>query len=177
MKLYLLSSEEHNSLYNLSYNGENKIKKINIHNINFDTIFVSPLKCCLQTIDQYVKNKKKSTNIEYSLCEFNYPIHNYNLNIDELNQFNINEYYNSFLDKQNIYYPEDINLLQNRMFDFLNYLNDNFQTHSILLVTHNKVINNIIHNFITDYDINNKFDYGCLVEIFLDNEDYKLKYY
>ena len=42
MKLYLLSSEEHDSLYNLSYNGQNKIKKININNIKIDAVFVSP---------------------------------------------------------------------------------------------------------------------------------------
>jgi len=179
MRLLLLSSEDFETDYKLTSIGKSNIKYLleKLEDININYIYSSPLRSTLQTISDFSNKRNININIDYSLAEYNYPINSYELSLDELGFYNFNEDYYSFLAKNSCYYPEDINLLKNRIYNFITYLSTKHENDSVLLVSHNTVINSIIHNYITHYDINTLYNYGKLTEIQLKNDEYKLLEY
>ena len=163
MKLFLLVGE---NLGNSDFYND-KLNKIEV-----DIIYSSPDKNAIFSIYKHANKNNLDVNVDYSLSKFNTPLDNNEFNIDEKCKYRINQNFISVLEKTNIYFPEDINLLKNRIFNFINTLDNNQR---ILLVSHNIVINCIIRHFITDYDINTIINDGNVIEVVF-NDDNTLIY-
>ena len=117
-----------------------------LKNLEIDQIFCSPFLRTVQTIYPYADNTNKKINIEYALYEAvkkntftekdylnDYTeLYNIKANFREV----INHNYKSFLDKQDIDYPEDLNKIYNRLVPFLENLKTQSKDKNILLVTH-----------------------------------------
>ena len=179
MRIILLRHEERG--YDISFNSEltdngiinsflliNKLKKYNI-----DVIFSSPFIRTLQTIYPYATKYKKLINIDYGLYEY---IHNpyfllikwyYNINdIEDRDlQTIINKNYTSIVDENDFSILEDETDLSLRLIKFFNYLKQNYNDKTVLIVSHKGVINKIKDLFIKKTDMDEEFNMGN-VEIY-----------
>ena len=118
-----------------------KIKKLDI-----DKIFCSPFLRTVQTIYPYASNTGKKINIEYALYEAvkqsTFTKDDYLHDYTELYDVNtcfkdvIDENYSSFLNKNAIDYPEDLNKIYHRVIPFLKDIKKKYNDKNILLVTH-----------------------------------------
>jgi transcription factor C subunit 7 len=193
MKLILIRHEERSSNFgffeNLTdkglYNAEFIIPdKINNITSKVDYIFSSPYYRTLQTIKFYAKINNYKINIENSLCEYvnnTYFIHNkwkYNWNEINYSEYNnikkiFNNDYKSLIDITEInnnkkYILETEEVLKNRIVNFINYLKNNYNNNStIILMTHLNIINILYYLYNNDNSQNkriiNKFDYRKII--------------
>ena len=174
MRIILLRHEERG--YDISFNSEltdngiinsflliNKLKKYNI-----DVIFSSPFIRTLQTIYPYANKYKKLINIDYGLYEY---IHNpyfllikwyYNINdiVDRDLQTIINKNYTSIVNENDFSILENENDLSKRLIKFFNYLKQNYNNKTVLIVSHKGVINKIKDLFVKKTDMDEEFDMG-----------------
>jgi broad specificity phosphatase PhoE len=175
MKLILLRHEERGidiGFYsNLTENGinnactslPNKLKSLNI-----DFIFSSPFMRTIETIYPFAYSNNISINIEYALYEY---IHNpyfllseWYYTIDDIKDFKdmINMNYNSIINKNNFSILEDEISLSKRIIPFINYLKENFNDKTILLVSHKGVINKIIDLYVKKNSLENNIQMGSI---------------
>ena len=174
MKIILLRHEERG--YDISFNSEltdngiinslllpNKLKKYNI-----DVIFSSPFIRTLQTIYPYSNQYNKKVNIDYGLYEY---IHNpyflliqWYYNIDDIKdkdlQSIINKNYYSIVDKNDFSILEDDNDLTKRLTKFFNFLKQNYDNKTVLIVSHKGVINKIKDLYVKKTDMDDEFPMG-----------------
>jgi broad specificity phosphatase PhoE len=174
MIIILLRHEERG--YDISFNSEltdngiinsfsliNKLKKYNI-----DIIFSSPFIRTLQTIYPYASKYKKLINLDYGLYEY---IHNpyflltkWHYNINEIQdrdlQTIINKNYRSIVNENDFSILEDENDLSRRLIKFFNYLKQNYDNKTILIVSHKGVINKIKDLFVKKTNMDEEFDMG-----------------
>jgi len=186
MKIILLRHEERN--FDIGFNSnltDNGI--INSCNLsaklkeeNIDIIFASPFIRVLQTIYPYCFTYNKSVNIEYGLYEY---LHNpyflitkwYNT-INDINDSDlksiINYDYLSVVNKDDLVVLENEVNLKKRIIKFFNYLFENYNDKTILLVTHKGVINKIKDVYVEKTDMDSNFEMGEY--IILQQTDYLL---
>jgi broad specificity phosphatase PhoE len=195
MKIYILRHEDRTIdctfFAPLTKKGlDNSVKLINyLKPLDITDIYCSPFIRTLQTIEPYVKATKKKLKIEYGLMEIkNENIipprsHNVELPIYIADFFNYDPTYDTYIDTNDIKYPENEFNLEVRVKKFLKHLiNENYRTDkNILLVTHQgicKVILKILNKFcesclLTPEALNN-YPLGSLSLIFdRDNWIYK----
>ena len=126
---------------------ENSVKLIDkINKLNINIIYCSPFLRTIQTIYPYALNTGKKINIEYALYEAvkentfseNDYLHNYTelYEVDSRFKTIINPNYKSFLNKNSIDFPENLNKIYKRTIPFLNNLKEKLADKNILLVTH-----------------------------------------
>jgi broad specificity phosphatase PhoE len=174
MKIILLRHEERENNIgfhsNLTRNGiinssllPQKLKKYNI-----DIIFTSPFIRTLQTIYFFsIKNNKK-VNVEYGLCEYLHnPYFLFNKWYYCMNELNdnfllsiLNTKYNSIVNKDNFILLENEISLGERIIKFFDYLKNNYDNKTILIVSHMGVINKIKDIYITKTDLDDQFKMG-----------------
>ena len=125
-------------------NSELLVDKIKKLNINY--IYCSPFLRTIQTIKPFCIKENIKINIEYSLYEavkintFSYKnyLHNFEELYDEYPDFKkiINNNYKSFLNQNDIDFPEDLNKIFKRIKPFSDYLKTKHKDDNVLLVTH-----------------------------------------
>ena len=117
----------------LTSEGINQAKKLaeELKDINFDIVFSSPL---LRAIDTARLITKKTIHIDERLIERDYGLNEgkliENTNPDELWDYNLNT------DK---YQNEKVKDLMERIEDFINFLKENYNEKTVLVVTHSGV--------------------------------------
>ncbi len=178
MKLILLRHEERNMLdprffTELTLNGkENTYSLIsNLKKENIDIIFSSPFLRTIQTVYPFAKNNNIRINAEYGLYEY---IHNPIFNEDNwyhsLNEYNNDKYsyiynilnhnYKSIVKKGDFEIMENNRSLENRLIKFFNYLLNNYQNKTVLLVSHMGTINTIKNLYIKPTNRSENFPMG-----------------
>jgi broad specificity phosphatase PhoE len=173
MKIILLRHEEReNNVGFYSDLTDNGIKKSlllydNLKDLKIDIIFSSLFIRTLHTISDYCIKKEIKINIDYGLYEY---MHNpyflnemvYTLNdIDNIELKSIINYnYVSVVNKKDFNILEDECQLKNRIIKFIEYLKENYNDKSILLVTHKGVINKIKDLYFKKTDIDDDFEMG-----------------
>jgi len=178
MKIILLRHEERDLLNPLFYTEltikgkENSIKLINkLSNEKIDIIFSSPFLRTLQTIYPYCKKYNRKVNVEYGLYEY---IHNPIFNKDNW-YHNINDYknekfeyiksiinyeYESIIKKKDFTILENLTNLENRIIKFFDFLLNNYNDKTVLIVSHMGTINMIKNLYIKETKSNNDFPMG-----------------
>ena len=177
MNIYILRHEKRfgKPSFNTSLTPEginNTIKLSDeLEKLDIDIVYCSPFKRIIQTIEPYLKKTGKKVNIEYSLYEFislnefcEDDIKSINSDMYGHNYFNLE--YESFYDKNNIKFPENINNLKNRTNNFLNFIKKKYNKINILLVTHMSPVNSIINK-----KKNNNYPQGGLSLIYRNSLD------
>jgi len=193
MKIFILRHEDRTMdatfFSPLTVNGhQNSINLIKyLDKININKIYSSPFIRTLQTIHPYVKEKKIKINLEHSLCEIQHPHliqeKSYKISLPTYiaETFNYNPRYKSFLQSENLEYPENENIVKSRVKNFLKkIINENLENNiNILLVTH-QIVCNIILQIVSkefenmDIKIDKNYPTGGLTMVFdLDRWDYK----
>ena len=138
--------------------------------LKIDIIFSSPFIRTLQTIYPYSNLYNKKINIEYGLYEY---LHNpyfllgkWYYTIDDINDNDlksiINNDYKSIVKKDDFLILEDENDLEKRIKKFFNYLLNNYNNKTVLLVTHKGVINKIKDLYLTKTDTNEEYPTGTI---------------
>jgi broad specificity phosphatase PhoE len=194
MKIYILRHEDRTMdatfFSPLTITGhQNSVKLVKyLNNININKIYSSPFIRTLQTIHPYIKEKNKiKINLEHSLCEIQHPhiipekSYKICLPIYIAESFNYNPKYKSFLQSEDLEYPENESIVKNRVKDFLKKLiNENLENKTnILLVTHQIVCNIILQIVSKEFDdmnikIDKNYPTGSLTLVFdTDKWDYK----
>ena len=117
-----------------------------IKNLDIDRIYCSPFLRTVQTIYPYSVYNNKNINIEYALYEAvkenTFTKEDYLHDYTELYEINscyrdiIDPNYNSFLDKNSISFPENLDKIYTRVVPFLEHIKKNYNDKNILLVTH-----------------------------------------
>jgi broad specificity phosphatase PhoE len=185
MKLILVRHEERtddNSFFSeLTQMGKYYSKYIIPNEIDkivnkVDAIFSSPYYRTLETIQYYAEKYNKKINIENSLCEFvNNTYFIYNKWKYNWNEINNPKYYNLKKIFNNNYHSlisiNDINNdpnnilesecnLRERVNNFINYLKNNYEENSVIILsTHMYVINIIYYLYNNDESNNKKYLY------------------
>ena len=175
MKLILLRHENRTS----DYTFFSPLTELGINNsinlefpIDVDYIFSSPYIRTIQTIYPYCMKNNKLINIEYGLKEFlfnpeavyynslNYLYPQWEKYI-YLNNI-INNNYKSIIENNIIHIPEIEENLDNRLVNFFNTLlsTSNLLDKTILIISHQGVINKIKNFYITPTKFDEKFDMG-----------------
>lgn len=191
MKIYVLRHEDRTMdltfFSPLTKNGlDNSIELIkHLEKEKINIVYSSPYIRTLQTIYPYCKKFNIRPNLEYSLTELyqeeNIPRKSYQITLPEYiaESFNFNREYPSSILPSDINFPESIRNFNKRIKDFLrNIIKDNYNSNnSILLVTHQGVIDLLLHTILKkNKDIKNnlgdsKYPKGGLTKIF-DNNDW-----
>lgn len=156
MKIYILRHEKrHNnpnfdtSLTNEGIKNADALSDL-LDNLNIDTIYCSPFKRIIQTIEPFLKKTNKKVNIEYSLYEY---INSDEFSQDDVRNINENMYgyeyfnlaYQSLYDINNLKYPEGKTRLKLRTKNFINHLKSSKKINeNILLVSHMSPIHTIL---------------------------------
>jgi broad specificity phosphatase PhoE len=174
MKIILLRHEERysdigffsnlteNGILN-SYNLSTQLKQYNI-----DHIFSSPFIRTIQTIFPYCYKYDEKINIEYGLYEY---IHNlyfllgqwyYNIKDIKDNDLHliINKKYKTIVTKDDFTILEIEEDLEKRVKKFIDYLKENYNDKTILLVSHMGVINKIKDLYVKKTDMRDLFKMG-----------------
>lgn len=158
MKIYFLRHEDryksHSFFTPLTFKGKkNSIKLLyDLQSLKITQIYSSPFLRTLQTIEPFIKKSKIKVKLENSLREFNsldgVPKKESKMSLPEelYNQFNIDTKYNSFLQKDNIIYPEEESNLKRRFNNFLKDLleKNKGSDENILIVSHAGLIEGLI---------------------------------
>ena len=141
-------------------------KKLEKYNI--DEIFVSPFTRTLETSFFISKLLNKKVNVEYALYEY---LHNIYFSIvewyhtpsdlknDNLKHI-INYNYKSIIKKDDFTVLENTNNLEERIIPFVDYLLNNFNDKTILLISHKGVLNKIKDLYIKKTDLDDDFEMG-----------------
>lgn len=146
-----------------SVNLADKLKKYPI-----DVIFSSPFTRTLQTVYFTSLTINKKVNVEYGLYEY---LHNIYFQLTpwyyetkDLKHKNlkkiINKKYKSVVQKEDFQVLEFENNLEKRIIKFFNYLYNNYNDKTILIVTHKGVINKIKDLYVRKTPMNAEFDMG-----------------
>jgi broad specificity phosphatase PhoE len=196
MRLYILRHEDRPNdcsfFTPLTKKGkENAIKLITkLKKQNINLIISSPFIRTLATIHPYSIEKNIKINIEYSLSEIHLqdliPKKAVGITLPEdiAIEYNYNPEYKTFLQHDNIVYPEKYDDVKKRMTNFLKHLFINYlkTDYNIVLVTHQslcRVVLEILNNNIQKYKnkINktliDNYDKGKLCMIFNYDWDFK----
>jgi len=174
MKLILLRHEERS--FDIGFNSNlTETGVLNSYNLilklkneKIDIIFASPFIRVLQTIHPYCFDTDKKVNVEYGLYEY---LHNpyflltkwYNTinDIEDINLKNIiNTNYSSVVNKDDLIVLENEINLEKRIKKFFNYLLENYENKTILIVTHKAVVNKIKDIYVEETDISSEFEMG-----------------
>jgi broad specificity phosphatase PhoE len=121
--------------------------------LNINEIYCSPFIRTLQTINPYIKKTNKKIKLEYSLTEIKHesiiPIKSHNVELPTYlaEIFNYDESYQTFINTNEISYPETSSKLRQRVINFLReIIIKNYKTQkNILLVTHQGICNIILN--------------------------------
>jgi broad specificity phosphatase PhoE len=141
-------------------------KKLEKYNI--DEIFVSPFTRTLETSFFISKLLNKKVNVEYALYEY---LHNIYFSIvewyhtpNDLKNDNlkhiINYNYKSIIKKDDFTVLEDDKNLEKRIIPFFDYLLNNFNNKTVLLISHQGVLNKIKDLYIKKTDSDDYFEMG-----------------
>ena len=191
MKIYVLRHEDRTMdltfFSPLTKNGlENSVNLIkNLEKERINTIYSSPYIRTLQTIYPYSKKYNLNPKLDYSLVELyqeeNIPKKSYQITLPEYlaESFNYDkDYKSSITPYDDIEFPESVPNFSNRVKKFIRAVirNNYKEDRNILLVTHQGVIDVILH-LISKHDKeikkdteNLKYPKGGLTKIFEDNE-------
>jgi broad specificity phosphatase PhoE len=189
MKLYVLRHEDRTMdltfFSPLTKNGlDNSIELIKyLEKEKINIVYSSPYIRTLQTIYPYCKKYNIKQNLDYSLTELyqeeNIPKKSYQITLPEYiaESFNFNNEYVSSILPLEINFPENVKDFNKRIKDLLkNIIKDNYKSNnSILLVTHQGVIDLILHTILKKNNNfkNNlgelKYPKGGLTKIFDNN--------
>lgn len=141
----------------------NDLKKYNI-----DEIFSSPFTRTLETsyFTSHVLNKK--VNIEYGLYEYLHNIYfsigEWYYTIDDLKNPDlkkiVNKKYKSIVTKSDFTVLEDEASLERRIIKFFDYLINNYNNKTVLLVTHKGIINKIKNLYFEKTNMDDNFEMG-----------------
>ncbi len=190
MRLYLLRHEDRTMdltfFSPLTKNGlENSVELIkHLEKEKINSIYSSPYIRTLQTIYPYSKKYNLSPKLEYSITELyqedNIPKKSYQITLPEYlaKSFNYNDEYKTLITPNDIKFPETVQMFSKRIKFFLkNIIRNNYNNNNnILLVTHQGVIDVILHLLSkNDKEIRNnteslKYPKGALTQIFEDNK-------
>jgi len=135
---------------------------------NIDEIFVSPFTRTMETSFFISKSLNKKVNVEYALYEY---LHNIYFSIvewyytpNDLKNHNlrhiINYDYKSIIKKNDFTVLENDKNLEERIIPFFNYLLNNFNNKTILLISHKGVLNKIKDIYIKKTDLEDNFEMG-----------------
>lgn len=177
MKIYILRHERRHSNPNFDtslteYGLENANTLSDIlENLNIDTIYCSPFKRIIQTIEPFLKKTGKKVNIENSLYEYinsdefsQDDVRDINENMYGYKYFNLN--YKSFYDINNLKYPEGKTRLKLRTHNFINKLKSFRKSNeNILLVSHMTPIHTIL-----DFKLERMYPQGGLSLIYYNGD-------
>jgi broad specificity phosphatase PhoE len=158
MKLYILRHEDRTqdaTMFSpLTKEGlKNSVNLVDtLQDLEIDLIYSSPFIRTLQTVHPFAKSRNKKINLEYGLQEIQHPSlipensHTVSLPIYICESFNYNPKYRSTLEPENNKYPEDEQMVTNRVKKVLSkIMNDHLTTkNNILIVTHQVVCNAIL---------------------------------
>lgn len=158
MKIYFLRHEDRYPTIAffspLSIKGkQNAIKLVkDLERLKITKIFSSPFLRVLQTIEPYLNNNDIKVNLENSVRETNIIKgiseleSRFELPEELYKQFKINEQYESFLKIEDVVYPEPVNNVKKRFFDFLKHLIETYHKtdENILIASHAGVIEQFI---------------------------------
>jgi broad specificity phosphatase PhoE len=197
MKLILIRHEERineigffselteKGIYYSKYIIPNEIDKIIKYSNKVDAIFSSPYYRTLETIQYYAEKYNKKINIENSLCEYvnnTYFIYNkWKYDWTEIHNpkyYNLkkifNNNYHSLISINDINNVSD-NILEseiefkNRINNFINYLKNNYEQNSVIILsTHMNVINMIYYLYNNENNNENLLDvkdFGKIITI------------
>ena len=170
MRIILLRHEERGEdigfYSNLTEEGINRSYKLpdRLKLLNIDIIFSSPFIRTLQTIYPY----GETVNIEYGLYEYMhheyFSVNRWYYTVDNVTDGNlsgiINRDYKSVISKDDFIVLEDEENLEKRVIKFINYLKDNYQDKTVLLVTHKAVVNKIKDLYLEKTPLSNDFEMG-----------------
>lgn len=174
MRLILLRHEKRNSdigfFSNLTDEGFLDSMKLpeKLEQYNIDKIFVSPFTRTLETSFFISKSLNKKVNVEYALYEY---LHNVYFSIgqwyytpNDLKNNNlkhiINHNYKSIIKKDDFTVLENDKNLEKRIIPFFNYLLNNYNDKTVLLVSHKGVLNKIKDLYIKKTDLDDEFEMG-----------------
>lgn len=174
MRLILLRHEKRNSdigfFSNLTGEGFLDSMKLpeKLEQYNIDKIFVSPFTRTLETSFFISKSLNKKVNVEYALYEY---LHNIYFSIgqwyytpNDLKNNNlkhiINHNYKSIIKKDDFTVLENDKNLEKRIIPFFNYLLNNYNDKTVLLVSHKGVLNKIKDLYIKKTDLDDEFEMG-----------------
>jgi broad specificity phosphatase PhoE len=186
MKLYILRHEDRTadcSFFSpLTEEGLLNSEKLSnlLNKLKIDIIFSSPYIRTLQTIYPFVLNNKIKVNLEYSLCEIQHQSiiaeksSNISLPLYIAKHFNYNEEYKSFLNYDQLKYPEKEEDVHSRIYKFtnnilMNYINTN---KNILIVSHQTPCKILLSPFkkSINKDLLDNYNKGYLTQIFNDDK-------
>ena len=180
MNIILLRHEkrEDNPEFNTVLTEQGKIDSLSIlirlnnSNIDIDHIYCSPYIRCLQTLDYFSKITKNEIKIEYSLSEFfetsyigkKIPII-YNEN--ELQEFNIDNNYKSYIDIKNIKQDDNWKIIIKRCKVFMDYIIKHYsKTDKVILIcTHLSIINALLYCNNNNIQQNDPFEMGKMIDL------------
>ena len=189
MRIYVLRHEDRTMdltfFSPLTKNGlDNSIDLIKyLEKEKINIVYSSPYIRTLQTIYPYCKKYNIKQNLDYSLTELyqeeNIPKKSYQITLPEYiaQSFNFNDEYISSILPHDIVFPENVRDFNKRIKDLLrNIIKDNYKSNnSILLVTHQGVIDSILHTILKkNNNVKNnlgdiKYPKGGITKIFDNN--------
>ena len=193
MKLYILRHEDRTqdaTMFSpLTKEGlKNSLNLVDtLQDLEIDYIYSSPFIRTLQTVHPFVKSRNKKINLEYGLQEIQHPSlipensYTVSLPIYICESFNYNPKYRSTLEPENNKYPEDEQMVSNRVKKVLSKIMNEHLTskNNILIVTHQVVCNAILKIASKDLDIEkinytSKYPKGGLSKVWnVDTWDFK----
>lgn len=164
----------------------NEIDKIIKYPNKVDAIFSSPYYRTLETIQYYAEKYNKKVNIENSLCEYinnTYFIYNkwkydwaeiHNQKYYNLKKIFNNNYHSlisiiSINDNSNNILESQVEF-ENRINYFINYLKNNYEQNSVIILSTHMSVINMIYYLYNNYGDNNKnllkyTDFGKVIAI------------
>jgi len=138
------------------------------NNITIDEIFCSPFIRTLQTVYKCSKEFKKKVKLEYGLYEY---LHNpYFLLFDSYYEKKdikdidllkiIDNKYKSVVERDDLKVLEDETNLEKRIIKFFDSIKEDYKNKTILIVTHEGVINKIKDIYVKKTDMSDKYPMG-----------------
>ena len=167
MKIYFLRHEKRPqeqtfeiSLTDIGHQNAQKLIPL-LDSLSIQQIYSSPFLRCLETLHPFCKNNDKNINVENSLYEFVterlFTQSNYkqSLTSSQKSKYLVNQDYTSFFDIENLLFPQNEELMEERVYAFLNYLINQYQNQeiSILLCGHKKIVDKIFTLYLKEHDL------------------------
>jgi len=167
MKIYFLRHEKRPqeqtfeiSLTDIGHQNAQKLIPL-LDSLSIQQIYSSPFLRCLETLHPFCKNNDKNINVENSLYEFVterlFTQSNYkqSLTSSQKSKYLVNQDYTSFFDIENLLFPQNEELMEERVYAFLNYLINQYQNQeiSILLCGHKKIVDKIYILYLKEHDL------------------------
>lgn len=167
MKIYFLRHEKRPqeqtfeiSLTDIGHQNAQKLIPL-LDSLSIQQIYSSPFLRCLETLHPFCKNNGKKINVENSLYEFVtehlFKQSNYkqSLTPSQNSNYFVNNDYTSFFDIENLLFPQTEELMEERVYSFLNHLINQYQNQelSILLCGHKKILDKIYILYLKEHDL------------------------